>query len=136
MASSWYTGIRFIKELRRELANEIDLYIPIHLFGCFDPKSLIYFFLSGADIFDGLTWLRYFIYGNTTMYVREYESYLSYNQRIGLRHLKLSIIKNNINELNRLRKDLTYTIISGDESMFVGERQFIDSIATEGSEYR
>jgi hypothetical protein len=32
---------------------------PIHIFGCLDPAVMIAYFLCGADIFDGLAWLRY-----------------------------------------------------------------------------
>jgi len=32
---------------------------PIHIFGCLDPSVMIAYFLCGADIFDGLAWLRY-----------------------------------------------------------------------------
>lgn len=32
---------------------------PIHVFGCLDPLSIPLFFLSGADIFDGLSWIRF-----------------------------------------------------------------------------
>lgn len=48
----------FIKKLRQKLdAN--NLFIPIHIFGCSDPKSIILFVLSGADLFDGLGWIKY-----------------------------------------------------------------------------
>lgn len=32
--------------------------IPIHVFGCMEPLSIISYFLCGTDVFDGLTWLR------------------------------------------------------------------------------
>ena len=32
---------------------------PIHILGCLDPTLIIIYFLCGADIFDGLAWLRY-----------------------------------------------------------------------------
>lgn len=31
---------------------------PIHVFGCMEPLSIVSYFLCGADVFDGLTWLR------------------------------------------------------------------------------
>ena len=31
---------------------------PIHVFGCLDPIPLVLYFLCGADVFDGLQWLR------------------------------------------------------------------------------
>lgn len=32
---------------------------PLHIFGSLDPITSVLYFLSGAEIFDGLTWLRY-----------------------------------------------------------------------------
>jgi len=32
---------------------------PIHIFGCIDPGSAWLYYMLGADIFDGLSWLRY-----------------------------------------------------------------------------
>lgn len=32
---------------------------PIHIFGALDPLSAALYFMAGAEIFDGLTWLRY-----------------------------------------------------------------------------
>ena len=33
--------------------------IPIHVFGCITPAATLAYFLCGADVFDGLNWLRY-----------------------------------------------------------------------------
>ncbi|MBD2636986.1 hypothetical protein H6G52_16575 [Limnothrix sp. FACHB-881] len=38
---------------------EIGLETPIHIFGCLDPATMVIYFLCGADVFDGLAWLRY-----------------------------------------------------------------------------
>jgi hypothetical protein len=32
---------------------------PIHVFGCLDPATMLAYFLCGADVFDGLAWLRF-----------------------------------------------------------------------------
>lgn len=51
--------------------------VPIHIFGCLDPSVIIAYFLCGADIFDGLAWLRYTIedglvtYHSTATLLRE-----------------------------------------------------------------
>jgi len=42
--------------------------IPIHVFGCLDPLSILSYFLCGADIFDGLVWLRHGFHQNLAMY--------------------------------------------------------------------
>jgi hypothetical protein len=42
--------------------------IPIHILGCLDPVLIIAYFLCGADIFDGLAWLRYVFYDGLALY--------------------------------------------------------------------
>ena len=32
---------------------------PLHVFGALDPLSVCLYYIAGAEIFDGLTWLRY-----------------------------------------------------------------------------
>lgn len=56
-----------IAEVRRAL-QEINLEIPIHVFGSLDTISTPLYFLAGADIFDGLTWLRYAFRNGNTIY--------------------------------------------------------------------
>ncbi len=52
---------RFIRQIRNEL-DKREIFKPIHIFGCSDPKSIILFVISGADIFDGLGWIKYAFY--------------------------------------------------------------------------
>jgi len=47
-----------ISKIRKALDRE-DLRIPIHIFGSLDPIITPLYFFSGADIFDGLSWLRF-----------------------------------------------------------------------------
>lgn len=42
----------------REGMIRAGLDIPIHIFGCLDPVVVPYYILAGADVFDGLQWLR------------------------------------------------------------------------------
>lgn len=44
--------------IRKELIHR-KIEKPIHIFGCIDPISSWLYFIFGADIFDGLSWLRY-----------------------------------------------------------------------------
>jgi hypothetical protein len=46
--------------------------MPIHVFGSLDTISTYLFFLAGADIFDGLTWLRYAFSNGDTVYRHSY----------------------------------------------------------------
>jgi hypothetical protein len=43
----------------RQILSQKGLDLPIHIFGCLDPISIWLYYLCGADIFDGLSWLRY-----------------------------------------------------------------------------
>jgi len=58
LGSSFLARMTAIAELRLALdAAGVDA--PIHVFGALDPLTSCLYFLSGAEIFDGLTWLRY-----------------------------------------------------------------------------
>jgi hypothetical protein len=45
---------------------------PIHLFGSLDTVTTPMYFLAGADIFDGLTWLRFAYREGLTLYKHNY----------------------------------------------------------------
>lgn len=48
--------------------NRAGLETPIHLFGSLDTITTPMYFVAGADIFDGLTWLRLAFKDGYTMY--------------------------------------------------------------------
>lgn len=50
----------------REALTRAGLDLPIHIFGTITPGVVLSYFLCGADIFDGLNWLR-FVYGPTSL---------------------------------------------------------------------
>lgn len=56
--SSMAGRIRFLAELR-SIIDAFNPHVPIHVFGGLDPAMTPLYFWAGADIFDGLTWLRY-----------------------------------------------------------------------------
>jgi hypothetical protein len=39
--------------------DDAGITTPIHVYGSLDPLTSVLYFLSGAEIFDGLTWLRF-----------------------------------------------------------------------------
>ena len=43
---------------------------PLHIFGSLDPVCTPLYFISGADIFDGLTWLRFSYMDDVAVYHR------------------------------------------------------------------
>ena len=60
-----------IARLRMAL-DKVGLEIPIHVFGSLDTIATPLYFLAGADIFDGLTWLRFAFHSGYTMYKHNY----------------------------------------------------------------
>jgi hypothetical protein len=60
-----------IAQLRRSL-DKAGLDIPIHVFGSLDTITTPMYFLAGADIFDGLTWLRFAFHDGLTVYKQNF----------------------------------------------------------------
>jgi hypothetical protein len=56
----------------RQALTAAKLEIPIHIFGSLDTMSTLLYFVMGADIFDGLTWLRYGYHEGMTLYRHEF----------------------------------------------------------------
>jgi len=53
-----FDRMKNIAKIRRKLI-EVDLDYPIHVWGGLDPVISALYFFAGADIFDGISWLRY-----------------------------------------------------------------------------
>lgn len=67
LGPSFIEKCKSLGRLRQYLDSEgIDL--PIHVFGCFEPMKTLLLCLMGGDIFDGLSWARYTIRGDSLLY--------------------------------------------------------------------
>lgn len=55
----------------RSIFHRLGIDIPIHVFGCLDPLTSLLFFLCGADVFDGLSWLRYVFREGNLIYLQQ-----------------------------------------------------------------
>jgi hypothetical protein len=75
--------------LRCEL-DKCGILSPIHVFGSLDPITTILYFLVGAEIFDGLTWLKYSYYNGTAIYTSNYGAL---NEELGI-NLKVNQVRN------------------------------------------
>lgn len=71
IGKSVFDRMRNIAEIRREVDKHHDA-IPIHVFGALDTISTYLYFLAGADIFDGLSWLRYAFVDGDTIYRHQF----------------------------------------------------------------
>lgn len=80
----------------RKALDESGNLVPMHIFGSLDPITSILYFLAGAEIFDGLTWLKYSYYNNAAIYTSNFgilNSELGINVRDG-QVKSLAIAKN------------------------------------------
>jgi hypothetical protein len=60
-----------IARLRRAL-TKVGITVPIHVFGSLDSTTTLFYFVAGADVFDGLTWLRYAFKDGRTYYRQDF----------------------------------------------------------------
>jgi hypothetical protein len=58
LGSSLIDRVRAVALIRKGL-DDCGFELPLHIFGALDPLYVPLYFAAGADIFDGLTWLRY-----------------------------------------------------------------------------
>ena len=112
--------MKSIAKIRREM-NRNDINIPIHVFGSLDPVTTPLYYMSGADIFDGLSWLRFIFSGGNTFYIDSFGPlcdgiHVNMNQIWGM-----NIAKNN-NYIGRLNRNLGKFQSTG-EYKFLGEYQ-------------
>lgn len=60
-----------IRAIRLAL-DEAENNAPLHIFGSLDPVITVLYFCAGAEIFDGLTWLRFAYHDGLSIYKHNY----------------------------------------------------------------
>jgi hypothetical protein len=71
IGNSVFERMRNVARLRMTL-NDVGIKSPIHVFGSLDTTTTLFYFVAGADIFDGLTWLRYAFREGRTLYKQDF----------------------------------------------------------------
>ena len=108
---------------------------PIHVFGSLDPISVPLYFLAGAEVFDGLTWLR-FGYGSGCAMYRN--NFAAKRREIGIHRrddfVKLKTMQDNLgflteltNRMRRFLNDTDYAKFGQNENIF---REAFDLLKT------
>ena len=86
---------------------------PLHIFGSLDPISVPLYFVAGAEIFDGLTWLRYGYNAGAALYHQNCAA-----RTYGIHHsddqVKLLSMQTNLVELSQLTLALRRFLNAGD----------------------
>ena len=97
--------------------DDADLRAPIHIYGSLDPITSVLYYLSGAELFDGLTWLRYGYADGLACYQHNY----------GIREIaidrtddfiKAKTIQDNLGYLLELSHQMRKFLLDGDFNKF------------------
>lgn len=99
----------------RVAMDQSNLSKPLHIFGSLDPVSTPLYFLAGADVFDGLSWIR-FAYQNDLAIYHKNNAPLKFGITA---HDNLSLARSydaNLHYLSELKGRLTRYLLDGDES--------------------
>lgn len=104
----------------RKMLDDAGIDIPIHIFGSLDTFSTALYFLSGAEIFDGLTWLRFGFFNGQTIYKHNYGAMKNVNGLLRkTEDLSHSMWKDNYYYLEALREQMRNFIRDGDYKAFL-----------------
>ena len=97
--------------------NDYNIDKPLHIFGSLDPAICPLFFISGADIFDGLTWLRYGFVDGLAVYEQNYGIM---TQPLDLHDARVRITRlvSNLTALKRIRQQMMNYLLEGNFAEF------------------
>ncbi len=114
----------------REALERVGLEIPIHVFGSLDTISTPLYFLAGADIFDGLTWLRFAFDEGNTVYKHNYGA-----KRQGIRledfRVNGTVWNSNYYYMHRLKDDMLKFLVAHEYSSFAWNGEFFKDAMTQ-----
>ena len=85
--------------------DEANVKAPLHIFGSLDPLSVCLYYIAGAEIFDGLTWLRYAYKDGICIYTNNL-GIIQYGLHIKDDHLRLRTLIENYYYLQSLQQRL------------------------------
>jgi hypothetical protein len=115
---SLFGAMKKIARLRKAMDTN-DVRAPIHVFGSLDPLTSVLYFIAGAEIFDGLTWLRFGYHEGRTVYSQNYAA-VHDSEGIRRRYADQSyeMWKNNYYYLEKLRTQMVNYFRTGDFANF------------------
>ena len=112
----------------RQVLDAAGLSIPIHVFGALDPLSVALYFVAGAEVFDGLTWVRYAYNSGLCVYVQN-NAALNYGIEIQSDELRVRTIVDNLRYLEQLERSLRRLADTRDWEHLRTHREFVQRAA-------
>lgn len=133
LGKSLLSRMRNIARIRRAL-DEAKIDAPLQIFGSLDPLTSPLYFLAGAEIFDGLTWLRYSYLGGTAIYQHNYGA-LCVGVHASDDLVKAKALFDNIYYLQELKYQMRDFLLEQDFHKFKHHSEFLsdsyDTLCTE-----
>ncbi len=126
IGSTFLDRLKFVATLREQL-DRVGNDAPIHIFGCLEPVLMVLYFLAGAEIFDGLSWLRYAYMDGSTVYNMEY-GVLELGIDLNFDKLKAEILRKNLFFLNDFSLNMRRFVDSGNYEEFGKNHKKIEEI--------
>jgi len=112
MGESLMARMTFLARARQAF-DEAGISSPIHIFGSLDPLSSWLYFLAGAEIFDGLTWLRYGYIDGSCLYYQNYAALEGVLQKEES-YIRKMVFTNNLIYLDKLQSEMRSFVIHND----------------------
>ncbi len=125
LGASFLDRMHNIAKLRMAL-DAANIRAPIHVFGALDPLTCVLLFLAGAEVFDGLTWLRYAFHDGVCVYQANYGALtVGTDQRDSL--VRARVLTDNVHYLKRLSTQMQKFLLDRDFNKFEHHSDFIAS---------
>lgn len=103
-----------IARLRQSLDSaKVD--VPIHIFGALDPLSVMLYLVAGAEVFDGLTWLRYAYHDGMSAYIHNWAT-ITQEVQTTYSFIEGHLLSHNITQLSKLQMGMRTFLRTSDYS--------------------
>ncbi len=114
-----------VAKIRQHLEDHA-IEIPLHIFGSLDTITTPLYYIAGADIFDGLSWLRFVFDDGATHYINTYgpEKFGIHENSDGV---WIRSVYQNYNYLGRLKINLEHFQSTGDFTKLGSKSEFFQN---------
>jgi hypothetical protein len=109
----------------RKAFDEAGLNIPIHLFGSLDPVTTPLYYFAGADLFDGLSWLRFSYERGDALYIESHGPKI-YGADENDKKIWIQSVYQNYSYLRRLKMNMDKFHSSQDYTLFEDNASFFE----------
>jgi hypothetical protein len=116
LGNSFLDRMVCLASIRRHM-DVADMRQPIHVFGSLDPLLSPLYFLAGAEVFDGLSWLRYAYVDGRSVY-REAPALLQATLHHRLEQRMANMLVNNIKVLGQVQSQMREFLVDREWDAF------------------